>query len=100
MGFLVVKNTKLLTAEGAEKNSEQRHSRDYSTIARTSPAFTAAPSVTRIFWTVPFFGDLISFCIFIASTTRTPAPASTSAPWLTRTRTTLPGMGAVIFLGP
>ena len=72
----------------------------YSTIARTSPAFTAVPSLTRIFWTVPCFGDLISFCIFIASTTTTPAPASTADPSRVSTRTIFPAMGAVNFLGP
>jgi hypothetical protein len=44
----------------------------YSTMAKTSPGFTAAPGIADIFFTTPFFGDLISFCIFMASTTTMP----------------------------
>jgi len=40
-----------------------------STQAKTSPAFTAWPSFTKSFSTRPLFGERISFCIFIASTT-------------------------------
>jgi TolB-like protein/DNA-binding winged helix-turn-helix (wHTH) protein len=73
---------------------------NHSTTASTSPAFTAEFSLATSLRTTPFFGDLISFCIFIASTTTMPWPASTSLPSSTSTRTTFPGIGATSFLGP
>src|ERR1044071_6541375 len=66
----------------------------HSTTASTSPAFTVSPGFTLVDTTVPSRGDFISFCIFIASTTITPAPFSTVAPTSVCTRTTLPGIGA------
>src|SRR6185369_966922 len=72
----------------------------YSTTARTSPAFTVSPGLTLIETTTPSRGDFISFCIFIASTTTTPAPFSTLAPASVCTRTTLPGIGARISAAP
>src|SRR5437868_5120320 len=49
----------------------------YSITASRSPPLTVAPTSALIVTTVPLFGDFISFCIFIASTTAMPAPAST-----------------------
>src|SRR5437879_6551886 len=72
----------------------------HSTIASTSPAFTFTPTVASTFCTVPFLGDLISFCIFMASTIMTPCPSLTSLFAGTSTRTTLPGIGAIRFLRP
>src|SRR5262245_50566340 len=72
----------------------------HSITARTSPAFTVSPGFTLIDTTTPARGDFISFCIFIASTTSTPAPLSTVAPASVCTRTTLPGMGATISATP
>jgi hypothetical protein len=40
------------------------------------------------------FGERISFCIFIASTTTIPCPASTASPIFISTSTILPGIGA------
>ena len=45
---------------------------NYSTVASRSPELTGAPSVTPSLRTIPFLGDLISFCIFIASNTTIP----------------------------
>src|SRR5437879_6523734 len=83
--------------------STQKHFRDhdaYSIQARTSPELTACPSATRMRSTTPLLGDLISFCIFIASTTMSPWPASTRSRVCTRTRTTFPGIGAEICRRP
>ena len=43
----------------------------HSITASTSPPLTVAPTFTLTALTVPAFGDFISFCIFIASTTTT-----------------------------
>ncbi len=48
------------------------YTRRHSIVASTSPGLTAMPAEVEIFFTRPFFGDLISFCIFMASTTRIP----------------------------
>src|SRR5208283_1611908 len=72
----------------------------HSTQARTSPAFTFCPSLTSKRSTFPFFGDLISFCILIASTTTSPCYASTLSPAATSSRITFPGMGATICCRP
>jgi len=42
---------------------------------------------------VPLLGERISFCIFMASTTRRPCPASTWSPALTRRRNDFTGHG-------
>jgi hypothetical protein len=84
----------------AYQPEEVQEKENYSTMASTSPAVTEAPSATMTCLTVPFLGDLSSFCIFMASTTSTPCPDSTSVPAGKITRTTLPGMGASSFCGP
>jgi len=65
---------KVLEGNGPRSDGPKR---GYSTIASTSPALTLSPSMATIVCSIPFFGDLISFCIFIASTTRMLCPAST-----------------------
>ncbi len=62
-------------------------------MARVSPGFTVRPSATAIFCTLPFFGDLSSFCIFIASMTITPSPSATSAPTAREDANDLAGHG-------
>src|SRR6185436_11892212 len=65
----------------------------YLITAIASPDATEAPSVTLSSSTFPAIGAVISFSIFIASTTHTTAPASTSWPFLTLTRSTVPWIG-------
>src|ERR1043165_668668 len=72
----------------------------HSITASISPAFMVSPGFTLIDTTTPSRGDFISFCIFIASTTTTPAPFSIAAPASVSTRTTLPCMGAMISAPP
>ena len=56
------------------------------------------PTATRS--TIPARGARSSFCIFIASTTRSRWPASTASPASTATDTTRPGMMARTSVGP
>ena len=69
----------------AEQNSARQRQCSrlaHSTIASTSPAFTFAAFSGQDFLNVPFLGDLISFCIFMASTTSDALPGFDLTPSL------------------
>src|SRR5262245_15898750 len=56
----------------------------------TWPLLTGCPGSTESSETVPARGDVISFSIFIASTTQTTWPGSTASPSATSTASTVP----------
>ena len=58
-----------------------------------SPAATEPPSVTASSLTLPARWAVISFSIFIASTTQMRVPSSTSSPFFTGTFSTVPWIG-------
>ena len=68
--FLLMKG-RLLDAAGRVEEA-RKFLTDYPMTTRTSPAATVAPTWADNFTTCPAFGDFISFCIFIASTTTSP----------------------------
>ena len=79
--------------------SRSRRSRDAP--ASTSPSSTVWPTPTATTRsTVPARGARSSFCIFMASTTRSCWPATTASPGATATDTTRPGMIARTSVGP
>ena len=49
---------------------------------------------------LPDFGAIISFSIFIASSTQSTSPSFTVSPFLTFTDTMLPGIGASTVVAP
>ena len=90
------------------RSSNQQLERFFHVDARIYPdpgkkyrrALTGWPSLACKRSTRPFFGERISFCIFMASTTMSPWPTSTSSPTFTSKRITLPGIGATICCRP
>src|SRR5213079_1272123 len=62
----------------------------------TWPVVTGWPGCTESSETVPARGDVISFSIFIASTTQTTWPGSTASPSTTSTASTVPCIGVTM----